>query len=346
MKTYKVLPLVLAMLFLHSCLPSTQLSERAIVEAVGIDKKDDEFSVSIQYYNPENTNSESSQDSYVSHSAKTISKAMEEIKAKLGKELYFAHNNIIIIGKAAAESDVNDILSFFDFDSQTKSDICIFISEKAENIISFQDEKNSITPLSILKVTENSAKNGKGCNCKMYSVIEYSQSKNGSFVLPIGKITEEKLFEIDGACLFKNGALIDTLSEEETRGLQWYNGDIKEYLFSTNECDIIAEGCETTVKPLIFDDTPVFKIDVSVKLKRPTEKLKKEDETLIKEAISSQITREIKKVISVAFTNHGCDIFEFSKYLKINFPDFSERFEQWYTSPVASFEIDVSCFFA
>ena len=180
----------------------------------------------------------------------------------------------------------------------------------------------------------------------MYSVIEYSQSKNGSFVLPIGKITEEKLFEIDGACLFKNGTLVDTLTEEETRGLQWYNGKIKDYLFSINECDIIAEGCETTVKPLIFDDTPVFKIEVSAKLKRPAERLENEDETLIKEAISSQITREIKKVISVAFTNHGCDIFEFSKYLKINFPDFSERFEQWYTSPVASFEIDVSCFFA
>lgn len=343
MKMYKVVLIILSILFLPSCLPSTQLGERAIVEAVGIDKNEGMFTVSIQYYNLENTNLKSSQNPSVTHSAKTISEAIEGINAKISKRLYFGHNNFIAVGKSAAENDIEDVLEYFDLNPETKSDICIFVTENAQKIISFEDEKNSLSPLSILKVIEKSVENGSGCDYKMYTVIESNKSATSSFVLPIGKISDDKLFEIGGAYLFKNGVLVDNLNKEETRGLQWYRGKISDFLFSTDEYDIEVTGCRTTLETYALDELPAFKIKVSVELKRPTVILDNEEQT--KEAISSQITREIKKVISAAFTNHKCDIFQFSKYLKVKSPKFLQKTPQWYASPSANIEVEVSCFF-
>lgn len=345
MKKLSIVSLFLILFFLPSCLPSAQLSERAIVEAIGIDKTSDSFTVSIAYYNPDSNNPENSQTSFVKHTAKSISSAISGINSKISKKLYFGHNNIVVIGENAAKNNVRSILKHFESDPQTKSDICVFVAENAEEIIAYKDENSEINPQTILKITENSLNLGEGCEYRLYKAIAMDQGYSSAFVLPFGKISEEKIFEIVGGCLFKDGNFADLLSKEETRGLQWYNGNIEDSIIGLENYDIKVKSCETTVKTLVIKDTPVFKITISAEIERPIKGIDTIEEENILSSADSLIEREVKKVIHKVFAKLNCDIFGFSERIENKFPKFLETNTNWYEKYNADVEVTANCRF-
>ncbi len=345
MKRLSLVLVFLIFIFLSSCLPSVQLSERAIVEAIGIDNFDGNYTISVAYYYPESNNAETSQTSFVKHTAKSISSAIAGINSKISKKLYLGHNNIVVIGESAAENDVWTILKYFDADPQTKADICVFVAENAEEIIAFKNEDSEINPQNMLKITENSLQLGAGCEYKLYKAVAMGQSSTKSFVLPFGRITEEKHFEIAGSVLFKDGALVDILSSEQTRGLQWYNANIKGSIISLEDYDIETKRCETTVKTLVVNKTPVFKINISVELAHPTKELDLNEEEKILSLANSLIEQETKKVIHKVFTKQKCDIFGFSERLENKFPNFTITYTDWYENYTANIEVVANCRF-
>ena len=345
MKKLSIVSLFLILFFLPSCLPSAQLSERAIVEAIGIDKTDDRFTVSIAYYNPDSNNPENSQTSFVKHTAKSISSAISGINSKISKKLYFGHNNIVVIGENAAKNDIRSILKYFESDPHTKSDICVFVAENAEEIIAYKDENSEINPQTMLKITENSLKLGEGCEYKLYKAISMDRGYDSAFVLPFGKISEEKIFEIVGGCLFKDANFADLLSKEETRGLQWYNGNIEDTIIGLENYDIKVKSCETTVKTLVIKDTPVFKITISAEIERPIKEIDTIEEENILSSANTLIEKEVIKVINRAFTKENCDIFGFYERLSNKFPKFLETNTNGYEKNTADIEVIANCRF-
>ncbi len=345
MRKLSLVTLFLIFFFLPSCLPSTQLSERAIVEAIGIDKTADSFTVSIVYYNPESNNAENSQTSFVKHNAKSITAAIAGINSKISKKIYLGHNNIVVIGENAAKNDIRSILKYFESDPQTKSDICVLVAENAEEIIAYKDENSEVNPQTILKITENSLNLGEGCEYRLYKAIAMDQGYSSAFVLPLGKISEEKSFEILGSCLFKDGSLVDELSKQETRGLQWYNGNIHRSIISLENYDIEVKACETTVKTLVINGSPVFKITISAELDSPTKKIDSIEEEMILTSANTLIEQETKKAIYRAFTKHKCDIFAFSERLENKSPNFLKTHTNWYEKYSIDVEVTANCRF-
>lgn len=203
MKIIKLFVFIIGLLFVQSCLPSVELNERAIVEAVGIDKINGEFVVSVEYYDPDANNPENLQTAFIKASENSISLAISEINSKINKQLYFGHNNIIVVGKDAAKKDINSILEFFDFEPQTKSDICVFIADNAEQIVGLNDEKVKISPLSILQIVEKSLETGIGCEYRLFKIIGKTD-----FFLPFGEITDDLHFKVSGSCHFINGIMV------------------------------------------------------------------------------------------------------------------------------------------
>lgn len=341
MKRIKSLLIILNLLLLQSCLPSVELNERAIVEAFGIDKADGKFVISVEYYDPNSNNPENAQTSFIKGSGESISLAISKINTKISKKLYFGHNNIVVVGKEAATQNITDVLEYFDIDSQTKSDICVFITENAEEIVGFDEEKAKISPLSILEIIENSIKSGNGCEYRLFKAIG-NNSEASCFILPFGTITDKLYFEVAGACLFKNGALIETLDQEKTRGICWYFGNIEDLVLDLNGFEVIVSDSETTVTPITVKNKAFFKINVSINLDSPLKDSPDFDQEKIKKTVAKSVEKEVKKTISSVYTKSGCDIFNFSKLLINKHPDFSKSSS---LSDVA-FEVSCSCYFS
>lgn len=206
MRIFKYFLVIFCLVSLSSCLPSVELSQRAIVEAIGIDKIDGEFVVSIAYYAPSYNNEQSTETEFVKETAKDISSAISEISLKINKELYLGHNNFIVIGSKAAENDILYILEHFDAEPQTKADICVFVAETAEKITN-NEEKAKLSYLSVLEIIEKSAKVTDDFEYKLFKVLDRNNS-NGTFALAFGALKDDFYFNIVGSSLFIDGFMV------------------------------------------------------------------------------------------------------------------------------------------
>lgn len=203
----KVFFTFLLSLSLVSCLKSTQLSEQAIVEAIGIDVTQNQYMVTVEYFTPTSSKAESSKTSFIKQKSKSISEAIYEINLKIGKKLYFGQNNIVIIGLEAAKLNTIDILNFFDSEQNTKSSICIAVTENAEKAITHKNDETLI-PKSILeKIISESAELGNCCEYRLFKILDISKSNKNSFMLPNLQISENGYFEVVGSYLFEYGKL-------------------------------------------------------------------------------------------------------------------------------------------
>ncbi len=207
MRIIKLFFIFLSCLLLTSCLKSTQLSEQAIVEGIGIDITEDQYVVTVEYFTPTSSKAESANTSFIKEKCTSISQAIHEINSKIGKKLYFGQNNIIVIGLEAAKRNVIDILKFFDSEPNTKSSICVAISKNAEEIINYKNDEISIPKSTLEKIISNSAKLGNCCEYRLFKILDVAKSNKDSFMLPNLQISENGYFEVMGSYLFEDGKL-------------------------------------------------------------------------------------------------------------------------------------------
>ena len=92
MKTKIAAVLSAAALFLSGCMGNVQLKDRAIVQEVGIDYSDQEYTITLQIYNPEGSSGSGSFDPtagtnlVVEATGDTITKAFQNAADQLRKE--------------------------------------------------------------------------------------------------------------------------------------------------------------------------------------------------------------------------------------------------------------------
>ena len=112
---------VLCLISFSSCeKPGTELSELMIMQGIGIDVSDNEFKVTVEILNNEqsgspggNGNSDNKTKIYTAK-GETVGEALRKLITKSGNEPMFAHNRVIIIGEEAANRNLSDILDFFE----------------------------------------------------------------------------------------------------------------------------------------------------------------------------------------------------------------------------------------
>jgi len=90
-----------------------QISNKAIILAIGIDKADTQYEVSAQLLVPKNQKGFSENYSIISAFGNTISLALNKLELNIGKQLGLAHTNMIILSASLDEEE--NIFSIFDF---------------------------------------------------------------------------------------------------------------------------------------------------------------------------------------------------------------------------------------
>ena len=93
---------------LSGCVPHTELNEKAIVLAIGIDYEDEIFKTCFQYYNPSGTGGQTLVDNSQPNVLTTkgegenVYGALEDASFRCGRELMLGVTQLIIIGEDAA----------------------------------------------------------------------------------------------------------------------------------------------------------------------------------------------------------------------------------------------------
>lgn len=112
-KTWVVFLLLTILFFPKAFYLEAESDTRAIVTAVGIDKKDDEYEVSSLMVVPSNSSDPGSNLYLVSTKGKTVGEAFNQLAYNIGKRVGLAHCDFIVVDDKVIEEDITKTIDFF-----------------------------------------------------------------------------------------------------------------------------------------------------------------------------------------------------------------------------------------
>lgn len=238
---------VFMILFLSGCWSKKELTDIAIVSALGIDTDDDgKFIGTFQFVNPGNVASglqgggggqTTSVNVYTAEGDNLVDLSRSGT-TEVSRRLYYSHTNLVVIGeKLAREIGIKTILEGLDRDNEFRSTTTVVIARdaKAENIVKVLTPIDKIPSNKVLKTLEFTEQFwGENINVDLQEVMENviasgkepmisgfivkGDPKNGSKQENIQSADPEVSLEASGIGIFKGSKLLDWLDGNEARG--------------------------------------------------------------------------------------------------------------------------------
>lgn len=239
---------------------SEQSQTESIVTAIGIDKDNEEFEVSLQYIVP-SASGGTEELKVNTQKGKTVGEAIEKIKLQLGKLSGFAHCRFLVFSDAACEENFTQLLDFLlrrktntnnivlvntpdsskdllSISTKLDSDLYSFLDNNSSenefgdfhNLKTIGDYYNAyFSPVKCLLVNRVNLKQTKN---ELENVVGNSNTDNGGSENKQSSSQEggeeKKEFENKGEqIILKDNKKLISLSSEESDNLLWFNPEIK-----------------------------------------------------------------------------------------------------------------------
>lgn len=135
----KILTVIL-LIFITGCVNYVELADIEVIENLAIDYKDNMYKIIVT------TVSKDDEKEYETKHAegKTINEAIQILKMKENKKIYIAHLNLLILTKEVVDSNIEDVISFFLNNSESRNDFDVAISDSLDIFEDAKDIKNGI----------------------------------------------------------------------------------------------------------------------------------------------------------------------------------------------------------
>lgn len=341
--------LLSVLLLLGGCWNKRELNELAIVTAVGVDKSDEQFEISVQIVNPSQVASNKASGIQVPvftyHAkGKSLFDAIRKLTALTPRKPYYAHAQIIIIGEEMAEEGMNSILDLFQRDPEGRSDFNFIVSHDS----SAQEILSVLTPLEdvpaskmfkSLKVSEAvwgttesvilddliQSLGSIDHSAVLPSIHIYGDADAGDFSSNIEKIDSPAQLKYGGLAIFKNYKLIGYLSEQESRDYNFLNNNIKstfEIIACPEEGKISTEIINSSTKMTGHFQNDVPSISIKLDIEQNVAEVScsldltksKTIDALNKET-SRQIKERLERTLQTIQQTYQADLLKFSNVL-------------------------------
>ena len=257
--------LLLGSSILTSCGNRTELNELGIVTASGIDGKEGAWSVTYQIIIPSAMStgtggsggggSQSAVHTF-STEGKTIREAIDITNLENPRKLYFAHNNILLIGKEAADSGIDEIVDNYLRNFESRESVKVVIAnEKARDLLKQMVPPEKLPGVALAKILNKDTKVGSFFpSVTMFDIAQGITSEHSCIGVPEISVVgsgSDKLDSIDvfqktstkiklkltGLSVFKGPKRVGTLKREESQGVSWLTNRMKSSTLSFEEKD-------------------------------------------------------------------------------------------------------------
>lgn len=264
-----ILILIVTMCPITISLPEQSRTE-SIITAVGVDKKEDEYEVSIQYVVPQSSGGQENL-KISKQKGKTVGEVFEKLNLELGKTLGFAHCRFIAFNEEAGKDSLTKILDYLlRQKTNTNNIVLILTKESAGDLLATANgidsdlytflsnssnsnefkEYNDLTTigdffrsyfgegnsLAIYIVnTEKTAGEEGGASPTGGESSASSGSSGSSSTDSAGGETKEQIDNKERIAIIKDGKLLLSLDEEQSNDFVWFNEDVKRIIFQVND---------------------------------------------------------------------------------------------------------------
>jgi spore germination protein KC len=242
---------------LSGCWSKKELTDLAIVAAMGVDKTEDgKYMITLQIINPGNVaggirggggGTESPPVTIYSATGNNLVEASRHASSKISRRLYYAHANLVVVGEnLAREEGVAKLIDAIDRDHEYRVTTTMVIANdsSAEALVEALTPVDKIPANKVLKTLEFSQKVwGETIKTSIQDVMKGMQSpdqatvvsgfrlvgnpKHASQLENIQESEPESTLEASGVAIIKEGKLVDWRYGKEARGIVWILDKIK-----------------------------------------------------------------------------------------------------------------------
>ncbi|MCL1881266.1 MAG: Ger(x)C family spore germination C-terminal domain-containing protein [Oscillospiraceae bacterium] len=172
-----------------------RIEPRIIVQMAGIDKDYDSriYTFTVQYSMGQSSDESENKNSLkaISGEGANIYSAIRRVRSAVGKELFFSHNQMLILGESIFKGDITKVLREYLLYADKHSTVYVSGAHgKAEDLLTQTFEDESVTKNRLLSILEDSREIGLFPVYNIYEIFANSYSTSGSVFLPMLKIKE------------------------------------------------------------------------------------------------------------------------------------------------------------
>lgn len=176
---------------LVGCMSVQRLSDRAIVQAIGVDYVDGEYELTFQLFSTSGSSmgevgAGTQNASIIVSTGRTIAEAMSQVTRMQGKEMYIGHNKLIVLGYDSLKENPAEYLTYFTNNYNSMHDVHVIATYgKASEIVTAKISQGMLPADAIENMINNSSENGKVKSLKLYELIKDITSGYKSVAIPI-----------------------------------------------------------------------------------------------------------------------------------------------------------------
>lgn len=346
---------------LSGCWSRREMSDLAIVLAVGVDRTPDNMvRLTLQLARPASfaggaeAGGEKQDVAWiVSETGKTVFEAEKNLAFKVSRRIYWAHGIILVFGEDAAKSGVRNYIDFFMRDPMPRETTWVLVARgEARKVLESHSQMEKTSAQSIGFIVRNRA--GIAVMLKDFAMALASKGTNPA--LPVmelqklgvvqgpGIVTGEQHVEavINGTGVFEDEYLVGWLDHHETWGLLWLRGEIDRGVVtvpSPGQPDKMASinivRARTRVEPEYDVETIRFNVDITFEGELLEQQSAEDMHTLdkireIEAAAAEEVIRRCSLTLAKAQGEYGTDIFNFGEAFHRKYKeDWKELKHQW-----------------
>ncbi len=358
--------LTAVMLLCASC-GSSPIAKTLFVQAIGVDQKDDGFAVAVQAFDPsqggggeEGANVSTT---FIESEGETVLSGFNNMTRQVGRRPFYAQNRVIILGEDLSKSGILNVMDVFSRSKDSRPMIDIFVShgEAVEAVGSkMEDSVNPAEKMQLL--VEGGQSNGAMPRVQVLDVQKALLDPYTDLLLPAVRMEQSQGEEdsqdmiMDSTALFQNDTLVDYLDMEETRGVLWINGQVKDGLvsFSTEDLGnvtLAVQESDSKIDVQGTEDGPVFSIAVTAKANiqeiNLTSTFYLDDGQIdkLEQGFAEKVSGQMELAINKVLREKQCDVFQFARLLMHKDTDYWQTIQDDWREQLskAKVKINVQC---
>lgn len=364
---------VLCAFSLCSCGSTTEINQRSIVHAVGIDKAEEGYEVSLQIFSPSGTGSDTpidvsqSNTKVVAAKGKTIYEAVKACEYLLGGDIFMGHNKFIIFGSSLYNEDMTELLSWFAKENENYLGVTVGLAENdAKKVLDIKLTDGASAVENMQLIHEYAVKSGTTAEGDLVMLFNQLDESGGNGLLPVFSVSEkeksdqgdggggegdtkkEQYLEIKKTAVLKDKKVVGFVNHEEMAGVLWLVDRMEKNMVTLEhegeKFDAELECKMVSAKLYIKDGKPLIRCSIRAEVR-----LVEEVSAEIKEAVchlsEKKILSDCEAAVSKTVGELGADVLRIEKLTKFYEPSLFREYEDNFSEIVRStgFVADVEC---
>ncbi|EZH67382.1 hypothetical protein DH09_05475 [Bacillaceae bacterium JMAK1] len=250
---------MISLLLLSGCWDRWELNELSIITGMAIDKSDDHYELTMQSINPAEIASQEIGNGYAqafntTEVAPTIHESLRKHVNKSPRRAFISHLQVLVISEEVAREGITSILDFFYRDHEVRSDFFVLIAkddQRAKEILSIVTPLENVPSQNIFDSLQYGARSYGGT--RIVTLDDLYQDATAPGIEPalmgvqvIGNLKEGQersnaernepatTLLIQELAMFRDNYLVGWLSQDQSKGLNYITGDIRDSVGSFN----------------------------------------------------------------------------------------------------------------